>query len=136
MKRFITKKVIAIAVNDVSESNVITNSILKLLFLTPNLPSIELRTFSSNCCCFLISVAQFVAGLPSGGPLIRSSSFFTEFSVFSWRINLVYMDWFWVITCVVFQSFYKPTVNLLIRKDSGISNPVIEWILKTTDSAI
>jgi hypothetical protein len=65
-----TKKVMAMAVSEVLESLVIIRSRLYLLLASPNLPSIQLRSLSSNCACFLVSWLTFVGGLPSGGPLI------------------------------------------------------------------
>jgi hypothetical protein len=70
VERFITKKVIAIAVSDVFVSLAITRSRLNLRFPCPNFPSIEFRTSSSFRACFFCSGLRWAGGLPNGGPLI------------------------------------------------------------------
>lgn len=65
-----TRKVIAIAVSEVLESLVIIRSRLYLLLASPNFPSIQLRSLSSNCVYFFVDLLIFFGGRPNGKPLI------------------------------------------------------------------
>jgi hypothetical protein len=89
-----TRKFIAIAVTFVLESLVINRARLYLLFASPlrvrqslqrgeppqragspNFPSIQLRSLSSNCVCFFVSLLIFFGGRPNGIPLILHTEY-------------------------------------------------------------
>ncbi len=65
-----TRKVIAMAVSEVLDSLVITRSRLYLLLASPNFPSMQLRSLSSNFAGFFVSLLTFFGGRPNGEPLI------------------------------------------------------------------
>src|SRR6476469_8745710 len=69
VERFITKKVIAMAVCEVLSSFAITRFRPNLRLPCPNLPSIAFLILSSSNACFFFDLLTFALGLPRGGPL-------------------------------------------------------------------
>ena len=70
VERFITKKVIAMAVCEVLSSFAMTKFKPNLRLPCPNLPSIAFLILSSDAACFFFSLLTFAGGLPRGDPLI------------------------------------------------------------------
>src|SRR4028118_2071378 len=84
VERFITKKVIAMAVSEVLSSLVMTRFKLNLRLPCPNFPSIASLILSSYAACFFFSLLIVAGGLPRGGPLIL-----IPFSLHQARFSLV-----------------------------------------------
>jgi hypothetical protein len=84
VERFMTKKVIAIAVCEVLSSFAMMRARLNLRLPCPNFPSIAFLILSSSKACFFFSLLTFAGDLPRGGPLIL-----IPFSLHHARFSLV-----------------------------------------------
>ncbi len=115
VEMLITKKVIAMAVAEISGSLAITFSKLNPLFAWPNLPSILFRNLSSLLSLFILFFSRFFGGQRTGGTLILIPLSVQNFRFSSCSVNLVCMNWLWVMNCVVFKCNNIELLSLLIH---------------------